>query len=89
MAGKRKRRKNAESMKESRYRAFPICMSATMWSMKITDLVSIAELKKVEVDKVVKDYIKIEYAKGGNLYILATQLELIQKYAGADAKNQS
>ena len=24
--------------------------------------------------------------KGGNLYILATQLDLIQKYAGADAK---
>ena len=43
-------------------------------------------IEKVEVDKVVKDYIKIEYAKGGNLYILATQLELIQKYAGADAK---
>lgn len=43
-------------------------------------------IEKVEVDKVVKDYIKIEYAKGGNLYILETQLELIQKYAGADAK---
>ncbi len=43
-------------------------------------------IEKVEVDKTVKDYIKIEYAKGGNLYILATQLELIQKYAGADAK---
>lgn len=43
-------------------------------------------IEKVEVDKIVKDYIKIEYAKGGNLYILATQLELIQKYAGADAK---
>lgn len=41
----KKKKKNAESMKESRYRAFPICMSATMWSMKITDLVSIAELK--------------------------------------------
>ena len=29
---------------------------------------------------------KIEYDKGGNLYMLATQLDLIQKYAGADAK---
>ena len=29
---------------------------------------------------------KIEYDKGGNLYVLATQLDLIQKYAGADAK---
>lgn len=43
-------------------------------------------IEKVEVDKIMKDYIKIEYAKGGNLYILATQLELIQKYAGSDAR---
>jgi len=43
-------------------------------------------IEKVEVDKVVKDYIKIEYDKGGNLYILATQLEMIQKYAGAETK---
>lgn len=43
-------------------------------------------IEKIEVDKTVKDYIKIEYAGGGNLYILATQLESIQKYAGADAK---
>ena len=33
-----------------------------------------------------KDYIKIEYAGGSNLYILATQLDMIQKYAGKDAK---
>ena len=43
-------------------------------------------IEKIEVDRIEKDYIKIEYAGGGNLYILATQLELIQKYAGADAK---
>ncbi len=43
-------------------------------------------IEKVEVEGIVKDYIKIEYDKGGNLYIQATQLELIQKYAGADAK---
>ena len=43
-------------------------------------------LEKVVVDKVTKDYIKIEYAGGNNLYILATQLDLLQKYAGADAK---
>ena len=29
---------------------------------------------------------KISYAQGGNLYIPATQLDLIQKYAGSDAK---
>ena len=43
-------------------------------------------LEKIVVDRVEKDYIKIEYAGSGNLYILATQLELIQKYASADAK---
>lgn len=43
-------------------------------------------IEKIEMEQTVKDYIKIEYAGGGNLYILATQLELIQKYAGADAK---
>lgn len=43
-------------------------------------------IEKIEVDKTIKDYIKIEYAGGSNLYILATQLELIQKYAGKDAR---
>ena len=42
-------------------------------------------IEKVEVDKVVKDYIKISYRDGGNLYILATGLDIIQKYASADA----
>lgn len=43
-------------------------------------------IEKVEMEKVVKDYIKIEYRDGGNLYILATGLDVIQKYASADAK---
>lgn len=43
-------------------------------------------IEKIEVDKIIKDYIKIEYAGNGNLYILATQLDLLQKYANADAK---
>lgn len=43
-------------------------------------------IEKIEVDRTLKDYIKIEYAGGSNLYILATQLEQIQKYAGKDAK---
>ncbi len=42
-------------------------------------------IEKVEVDKIVKDYIKIEYREGSNLYILATQLDALQKYAGAEA----
>lgn len=42
-------------------------------------------IEKVEVDKITKDYIKIEYRGGGNLYILATGLGVIQKYASKDA----
>ena len=41
-------------------------------------------IEKIEVDRKTKDYIKIEYAGGSNLYILATQLEQIQKYAGKE-----
>jgi len=43
-------------------------------------------IEKIEQDKVVKDYLKIEYADGGNLYLPATRLDGIQKYAGGDAK---
>lgn len=43
-------------------------------------------IEKVEVDKVTKDYIKIEYAGSGNLYVPATGLDVIMKYAGSDAK---
>ena len=43
-------------------------------------------IEKVEVDAVTRDYMKISYADGGILYIPATQMDLIQKYAGADAK---
>lgn len=43
-------------------------------------------IEKIERDRVVKDYLKIEYADGGNLYLPATRLDGIQKYADADAK---
>ncbi|MEF9839889.1 MAG: transcription-repair coupling factor [Lachnospiraceae bacterium] len=43
-------------------------------------------IEKIKVDRISKDYMKISYAAGGNLYIPATQLDLIQKYASSDAK---
>ena len=43
-------------------------------------------IEKVEVDKVVKDYLKISYAEGGVLYIPVAQMDLIQKYSGADGR---
>ncbi len=43
-------------------------------------------IEKIEVDRIIKDYIKIEYRDGGNLYVLATGLDVLQKYASSDAK---
>ena len=43
-------------------------------------------IEKIEVEKIVKDYMKVVYAEGGVLYIPVAQMDLIQKYAGADAK---
>ena len=42
-------------------------------------------IEKVEVEKIVKDYIKISYRDGGILYVLATGLDVIQKYASAES----
>ncbi len=46
-------------------------------------------IEKLETtDHVIKDYIKIEYAGGSNLYVHATGLSVIQKYAsGSDDEN--
>lgn len=43
-------------------------------------------IEKVEVEKVTKDYMKIEYKDGGVLYVPATGLESIMKYASAEGK---
>ena len=43
-------------------------------------------IEKIDQDGVIKDYLKVEYADNGNLYIPATRLDGIQKYAGAEAK---
>ncbi|MFR2487749.1 MAG: transcription-repair coupling factor, partial [Hungatella sp.] len=43
-------------------------------------------IEKIEQDGVIKDYLKVEYGDGGNLYLPATRLDGIQKYAGSEAK---
>ncbi|MCI6858407.1 MAG: transcription-repair coupling factor [Eubacterium sp.] len=43
-------------------------------------------MEKIESDGVTKDYINIEYKDASNLFIPASQLELIQKYASLSAK---
>ena len=41
-------------------------------------------IEKIASGDSVKDYIKLEYAGGGVLYVLATELDMVQKYASAD-----
>jgi len=43
-------------------------------------------IEKVEASGVVKDYIKIEYRDDGVLYVLATGLDVIQKYGSSGSK---
>lgn len=43
-------------------------------------------IEKLTVEKVVRDYMKIEYRDGGNLYVLATGFDSVMKYASADAE---
>ncbi len=41
-------------------------------------------MEKITVDGVNKDYVKVSYADGGNLFIPAGQMDSLQKYIGAD-----
>ncbi len=43
-------------------------------------------IERIQVDKITKDYMKIEYGGGGNLYVPTSGMDLIQKYAGSEAK---
>ena len=48
-------------------------------------MVFTAVSKKLRWTGVTRDYMKIEYAGGSNLYVLATQLDTLQKYASGEA----
>ena len=43
-------------------------------------------MEKIEADGITKDYINIEYKDASNLFIPASQLELIQKYSSLSAR---
>ena len=43
-------------------------------------------IETIEVDKVSKDYMKVDYREGGVLYVPATGLDSIMKYSSADGK---
>ena len=43
-------------------------------------------IEKVEVDGVLKDYVTINYAEGGKLYVLASEVDCIQKYSDKEGR---
>ena len=43
-------------------------------------------VEQIKVENAAKDYLKIEYASGGTLYVLPTELSVLQKYAAYDAQ---
>lgn len=44
-------------------------------------------VEQLTVDKIVKDYIKIKYKNSDILYVPTSQLEMLHKYMGAEAKS--
>ena len=44
-------------------------------------------IKELDVEGIVRDYIKIKYRSGDYLYVPTNQLDLLHKYVGAEAKN--
>ena len=45
-------------------------------------------IEKIKVEGVEKDYIQLSYADNSNLYVLATQLDRLQKFAGSDVEKK-
>ena len=45
-------------------------------------------IEKIERDGIIKDYIKIEYAKGDCLYVQASQIGTLQKYGSSDTHSR-
>ena len=53
-----------------------------MWSTPPTASACLRASIKLEMHGVVKDYIKVRYAKNDTLYVPVTQLDLVSKYIG-------
>lgn len=43
-------------------------------------------IEQIEIEKIIKDFIKIEYGDGGILYIPTTDLDVIGKYASGESR---
>ncbi len=84
--GEKKKRANKKKKKGSKIESFT--------DLKIGDYVVhdnygigiYKGMEKIVVDNINKDYLKISYADGGNLYVPTNQMDVIQKYIGAESK---
>lgn len=83
--GKQKKKKRKKSFEGQKIQSFDELKVGDYVVHESHGLGVYRGIEKITVDKVVRDYMKIEYRDGGNLYILATGLDVIQKYASADA----
>lgn len=77
---KKKRKKRRKTARQSK--ALPICISGIMLYMITTGLVYFAVWKKISVEGVQKDYMKISYRDGGSLFVPVNQMDMVQKYIG-------
>ncbi len=84
--GRKKKKKRRKSYRGQRIRDFTELKPGDYVVHENHGIGVYKGIEKIEVEKVVKDYMKIAYADGGVLYIPAAQMDLIQKYAGSDAK---
>lgn len=83
---KQKKRKNQNAQKGTKIKSFSDISIGDYVVHENHGVGIYRGIEKIEVDKVEKDYIDIEYKGGSHLFMLASQLDLIQKYASANSK---
>ena len=87
-AQKKKKRRSANRDAGKRIRDFSELSPGDLVVHESHGLGIYRGLEKVEVDRVTKDYLKIEYAGGSNLYVQATALDVLQKYASGETERK-
>ncbi|MCR5475654.1 MAG: transcription-repair coupling factor [Lachnospiraceae bacterium] len=81
----RKKKRHRSKYKGDRISSFTELMAGDYVVHESHGLGIYQGIEQVSVDNVTKDYMKIAYRDGGNLYIPATALDTIQKYASKDS----
>lgn len=78
-------RKNKTKPRRSKSKAIFSLSELSMGDYVVHSVHGIGQFEgihKMEIEHIIKDYIKIRYAKGDILYVPVTQLDLVSKYIG-------